>query len=73
MSLAFVRRIDKHLEEVTDPRVNRGENYSLIEMVFVALCGAICDCNSWVDVKEFGRCKLSWFRKFLPFEHGVPS
>ena len=42
-------------------------------MVFVALCGAICDCNSWVDVASFGQCKLTWFRKFLPFEKGVPS
>jgi len=42
-------------------------------MVFVALCGAICDCNSWVEVASFGECKLAWFRKFLPLEKGVPS
>jgi predicted transposase YbfD/YdcC len=42
-------------------------------MMFVALCGAICDCNSWVDVASFGECKLAWFRKFLPFVKGVPS
>jgi predicted transposase YbfD/YdcC len=39
----------------------------------VALCGAICDCNSWVDVAKFGKCKLAWFRKFLPFENGIAS
>jgi predicted transposase YbfD/YdcC len=39
----------------------------------VALCGAICDCNSWVDVAVFGQCKLAWFRKYLPFERGLPS
>src|SRR4051812_7274244 len=49
MPLVFVERICNHLK-VTDPRVNRGANYPLLEMVFVALCGAICDCNSWVDV-----------------------
>ena len=73
MSTVFVRKISKQFEKLTDPRVNRGTNYPLIEMVFVALCGAICDCNSWVDVANFGRCKLAWFRKFLPFEHGIPS
>ena len=73
MSAAFVGKICKHFENVTDPRVNRGTNYPLIEMVFVALCGAICDCNSWVDVATFGECKLAWFRKFLPFEKGIPS
>jgi predicted transposase YbfD/YdcC len=73
MSAAFVEKIGAHFENVTDPRVNRGRNFPLIEIVFVALCGAICDCNSWVDVAVFGKCKLSWFRKFLPFEEGVPS
>ena len=73
MSSAFVETIAKHFEEVTDPRANRGFNYPLNEMVFVALCGAICDCNSWVDVGKFGNAKLTWFRKFLPFELGIPS
>ena len=73
MALAFVERICNHFENVTDPRVNRGTNYPLIEMVFVALCGAICDCNAWTDVAEFGEAKLAWFCKFLPFEKGIPS
>lgn len=73
MSATFVGKIGKHFENVTDPRLNRGTNYPLLEMVFVALCGAICDCNSWVDVASFGKCKLAWFRKFLPFEKGIPS
>jgi predicted transposase YbfD/YdcC len=73
MSAAFVGRIGEHFEKVTDPRVNRGHNYPLVEMIFVALCGAICDCNTWVDVAVFGKCKLEWFRKFLPFEQGIPA
>ena len=41
MVTAFVRRIYEHFENVSDPRVNRGGNYPLLEMVFVALCGAL--------------------------------
>ena len=73
MAVKFVERIENHFEKVIDPRVNRGTNYPLIEMVFVALCGAICDCNAWTDVADFGEAKLAWFRKFLPFEKGIPS
>lgn len=73
MSVTFVGKVYDHFEKITDPRVNRGTNYPLVEMVFVALCGTICDCNSWVDVAEFGRAKLDWFRKFLPLERGIPS
>jgi predicted transposase YbfD/YdcC len=73
MSSAFVCKIEEHFEKVTDPRANRGKNFPLIEMVFVALCGAICGCNSWVDVAVFGKAKLAWFRKFMPFKEGIPS
>jgi predicted transposase YbfD/YdcC len=66
-------KIYDHFEEVTDPRQNRGGNYPLLEMVFVALCATICDANSWVDVARFGREKLTWFRQHLPFALGVPS
>jgi predicted transposase YbfD/YdcC len=70
---SFVGKVCNHFENVTDPRVNRGDNYPLIEMMFVALCAAICDCNTWTDVAIFGECKLAWFRKFLPFKRGIPS
>ena len=73
MVAAFVGQVYEHFEKITDPRLNRGRNYPLLEMIFVALCGAICDCNAWTDVATFGKCKLDWFRKFFPFENGVPS
>ena len=41
MAVSFVERIENHFEKVTDPRVHRGTDDPLIEMVFVALCGAI--------------------------------
>lgn len=73
MASSLLGKIYDHFEEVTDPRLNRGGNYPLLEMVFVALCATICDANSWVDVARFGREKLAWFRQHLPFEQGVPS
>ena len=46
MASTCVDKIRKHFENVTDTRVNRGDNYPLIEMMFVALCAAICECNA---------------------------
>jgi len=65
--------IYNHFENVTDPRVNRGANHSLLEMMFVALTAAICGANGWADVERFGNSKLNWFRRFIDLEHGVPS
>ncbi len=63
----------EQFETLTDPRVNRGNNHSLYEMVVMALTAAICGANSWVDVERFGVSKLNWFAKLLKLEHGVPS
>lgn len=65
--------IYNHFENLTDPRVNRGNNHSLLEMVFVALTAAICGANGWTDVERFGNSKLKWFRQYIELEHGVPS
>jgi predicted transposase YbfD/YdcC len=73
MESRFACKFNKHFENVTDPRINRGKNYPLTEMIFVALYATICDCNTWTDVADFGRVKLHWFRKFMPFEQGIPS
>jgi len=73
MESRFLGKIYKHFENITDPRKNRGRNFPLLEMVFVALCAAICDANNWADVERFGIGKLEWFRKFMPFKDGIPS
>ena len=60
-------------EKVTDPRINRGENHSLIEMIFVTLCATICGADSWADVERYGVAKLDWLRKYVTLPFGVPS
>jgi len=63
----------KHFENLTDPRLNRGKNHKLIEMVFIALTATLCGAQGWADVERFAKCKLDWFRRYVPLEHGIPS
>lgn len=65
--------IYKHFENVTDPRVNRGTNHDLHEMIFMAITATICGANGWADVERFVMAKCDWFEKFIPMENGVPS
>lgn len=65
--------IYKHFEKLTDPRLNRGKNHELLDLVFLALTAAICGAQGWADVERFAKSKLSWFRQFTALEHGVPS
>jgi len=65
--------VQRHFENVTDPRVDRGGNHDLLEMVFIALTAAICGANGWADVERFAKAKLDWFRQYIELPHGVPS
>jgi hypothetical protein len=63
----------KHFEKVTDPRVDRGRNHDLHEMIFMALTATICGANGWADVERFVKAKIEWFERFIPMESDVPS
>ena len=62
-----------HFRDLEDPRVNRGNNHSLFEMVVMSVVAAACGANYWTDVERFVHSKLDWFLKYLTLEHGVPS
>lgn len=73
MARVGVVAIRARFANLTDPRVDRTKRHLLLDMVVVALCGAICGANSWADVERFGKAKLDWLRQFLDLEHGIPS
>lgn len=60
-------------EDLTDPRVERTRHHDLFDIVVVALCGTIAGANSWADIERFGIERLTWLRKFLRLESGIPS
>ncbi len=67
------REIVTYFEEVTDPRVERGSNHPLLEMIFISLVGYLCGCNDWSSVARFARDREPWFSKYIELPFGVPS
>jgi predicted transposase YbfD/YdcC len=65
--------VETHFENLTDPRVNRGANHDLIELIFMALTATLCGAQGWADVERFVHSKRQWFRQFIALAHGVPS
>jgi hypothetical protein len=62
-----------HFARLEDPRQAAKTLYPLDETLLVSLCGVICGADSWVEVSTFGKMKLEFLRRFLPFKDGVPS
>ena len=56
-----------------DPRMDRTKDHKLLDIIVVAICGAICGADGWVAMEEFGKSTLSWFKQFLDLPNGIPS
>ena len=65
--------IPTHFASLTDPRVERTKHHQLLDIMVIAICAVSCGADGWVDVEEFGKAKLAWFRSFLPLPNGIPS
>ena len=61
-----------HFTQVEDPRVDRTKRYPLIEIIFLVISATISGSNGWKAVRDFGRLKLNWLRKYLPYNEGIP-
>jgi predicted transposase YbfD/YdcC len=73
MARKVVASIQECFERVTDPRVDRGHNHNLLEMIFITICAVVGGADGWADVERFGKAKRDWFEQFLNLPHGIPS
>jgi predicted transposase YbfD/YdcC len=68
-----VKNLQACFGTLTDPRKERAKRHELLDIIILAVCAVICDCNSWVDIAQFCRIRLPWFQSFLHLPNGIPS
>lgn len=64
--------IPKYFGNLTDPRRDN-RRHKLIDIITIAICGVVCNADSFEHIAEFGRAKQQWLRRFLELAHGIPS
>lgn len=62
-----------YFKELEDPRSERNRDYTMSEILFVTLCAAVCGAEGWQDIEDFGKAKIDYLRRFLPYKNGIPS
>lgn len=72
-ALTSVGSIKKHFRGLKDPRVTGRSRHLLIDIVTLAICGVIGNCDDWRDIELFAKKREPWFRRFLRLPHGIPS
>jgi predicted transposase YbfD/YdcC len=68
-----VASIKKHFRRIRDPRVEGRTKHLLIDLLVMALCGVIANCDDWPDIALFAQQRQGWFRRFLRLPGGIPA
>jgi predicted transposase YbfD/YdcC len=68
-----VGSIKKYFRRLKDPRVVGRSHHLLVDIVVLAICGVIADCDDWHEIVLFAQKRLPWFKRFLKLPNGVPS
>ena len=65
--------IGEHFGGMSDSRSGENVWHPMINIMTIAICGAICGADNWVDIEMFGTAKQDRFASFLDLKHGSPS
>ncbi len=73
-SYVFENSFQKCFMSILDPRIdNFNKKHLLIDVLIISICAIICKCETWEEIADFGKFKLSWFKNFLELPNGIPS
>lgn len=66
-------RVLEIITELSDPRMEGKVHHPLSTIIFVALCGILCGCESWSDIRDYCRIKREWLARYISLANGIPS
>jgi predicted transposase YbfD/YdcC len=72
-AISHVGSIKKYFTSLKDPRVRKRTEHRLIDIITIALCGVIANCDGWMDIIDFANNRIAWFKGFLQLPNGIPS
>jgi len=61
------------INDLSDPRMSGKVMHSLSTIIFVSLCGVLCGCESWSDIRDYCKIKRNWLSQYITFSNGIPS
>jgi predicted transposase YbfD/YdcC len=73
MATSSVGSIKKHFRKLLDRRVQGRTRHLLVDIIVMALCGVIANCDGWRDIALFALKREAWFKRFLKLPNGIPA
>ena len=72
-AITRVGSLRKHFRRLPDPRVVGRTRHLLFDIIVMAICAVIANCDDWPDIALFARKRQAWFQRFLRLPGGIPS
>ena len=67
------KNIGDYFSNIPDPRIERCKEHLLEDIVLLAIIAAICGCESWETIEDFGKSKKEFLKSYLKIPNGIPS
>ncbi len=68
-----LKRLLHHFSRIADVREPCRVAYKLSEILLLAVCGTIADCDDYDAIADWGEENLDFLRELLPYDWGVPT
>jgi predicted transposase YbfD/YdcC len=72
-ALTRVGSLKKHFRGLPAPRVVGRTRHLLFDIIVMAICAVVGNCDDWPDIALFARKRKAWFKRFLKLPGGIPS
>jgi len=73
MAATSVGSIKRHFRKLSDPRIQGRTRHLLADIIVMAICGVIANCDGWRDIALFAQKRESGFKRFLKLPKGIAS
>lgn len=68
-----LRALLEHFAVIEDWRAPWRVAHPLPEVLLLVVCATICDCDGYDQIAAWGEANLAVLRRYLPYDHEVPS
>ena len=61
------------IRKISDPRDLVKVQHNLGTIIFTTLCGVLCGCDNWHEIRDYCRIKKDWLSQYVSLKNGIPS
>ena len=68
-----VESVGSYFQLLSDPRHTRNRKHLLGDIIVIAICGILCNCDGPTAIHRWAVLQADWLRQLLVLPNGIPS